>query len=68
MYSVARLSCGRWIVRHPRHPGLAWSHAIADWVQHADGESLTGFAVITFNNEQDADDYATESGLYPRRD
>jgi hypothetical protein len=68
MYSVRQATNGRFYLQHPRHPGLAWSHAVAGWVRHTDGEALDTFAVITFNCEDDADEYATEQELYPRRD
>ena len=68
MYSVRQARSGRFYITHPRHPGLAWSHPGNGWVRHTDGEALDGLAVITFNCEQDADDYATENDLYPRRD
>jgi hypothetical protein len=48
------------------HPGLAWSGAA--WVQHCEGQPAAGMPVLKFDSEDDADDYATENYLYPRRD
>lgn len=66
MYTIATTTSGRFLIRHPIHPGLAWSGA--SWVQHCDGQPATDLPVLTFDSEQAAEDYATENYLYPRRD
>jgi len=66
MYSVAQNPFGRFYIRHPVHPGLAWSGA--QWVQHSDGLPIGQFQICNFDTEDDADDYATNNYLFPRRD
>ena len=66
MYAVATTTAGRFIIRHPLHPGLAWSGE--HWVQHCDGQPATALPVLTFESEDAADEYATENYLFPRRD
>lgn len=66
MYSVQRTAFDRWIIVHPIHNGLAWSGA--HWVRHSEGLPTGGIQVCNFDTEQDADDYATENYLFPRRD
>lgn len=68
MYSVARTRAGSFLIRHPKHPGLAWSDEAQGWVTHADAVNTQGWAVNTFDTEDEADDYATEHDLYPRRE
>ena len=68
MYSIAQLDTGEFILRHPKHPGLAWSHEAGDWVPLAGESGSNQFAVQKFATEDAADDYATENYLYPRRD
>ena len=66
VYSVQQGVFGRFIITHAEHPGLAWSGSA--WVQHCDGLPAVGIQLCNFDSEEDADDYATEHYLYPRRD
>jgi len=68
MYSVRQSASGSYFLQHPRQPGLAWSHEGNGWVRHSDGKAIESFTVITFSDEETADDYATDENLYPRRD
>jgi hypothetical protein len=68
MYSVRATSEGLFYIRHPKHPGLAWSHEAGAWVRHTDAHALDAFGVIRFETEEAADDFATDNYLYPKRD
>lgn len=68
MYTVRPTDAGLFYIQHPRSPGLAWSHVAGGWVQHSDAIGESGLDPIRFETEQDADDYATDNYLYPRRD
>jgi hypothetical protein len=65
-YSVQLGTIGRYIITHPKHPGLAWSGS--GWVQHSGGLPAAGIKVCNFETEDEADEYATEYFLYPRVD
>jgi len=66
VYCVHRTVLGFYLITHPDHPGLAWSGF--GWVQHCDGLPARDYRPLWFDSEDDADDYATEYALYPRRD
>jgi hypothetical protein len=68
MYSLTQRADGRFIIRHPQHPGLAWSQEAEDWVLSALADDPRGFSIVTFASEDAADQYATDHNLYPRRD
>lgn len=68
MYSISQRGDGRFIIRHPKHTGLAWSQEAENWVLAALSDDPSGFAIVTFASEDAADQYATDHDLYPRRD
>jgi hypothetical protein len=68
VYSITQTTQGRFLITHPRHPGLAWSELCGAWTPAGSSFADRAFPIVSFDNEQDADDYATDHGLYPRRD
>lgn len=67
MYSVAQDETGRWYIAHPFTAGLAWSDEARCWVLRTVRLGYASFETIYFASEEEADDYATEQELYPRR-
>lgn len=68
MYTVRVTASGRFYIGHPQHPGLAFSHEAGNWVPKGTSFDDRTWPPTTFDTEQQADDYATDYYLYPRRD
>jgi hypothetical protein len=68
MYSLGQTETGRLYIRHPRIPALAWSAEANDWVPLTPLFQGRSFNALTFDTEQELEDYVNDNELYPRRD
>lgn len=68
MYSLGQTDDKHFYIRHPRIKALAWSDEANAWVPLTPLFQDRSFLAITFNSEEDLEDYVNEHYLYPRRD
>jgi hypothetical protein len=68
MYSVGLTPEGRFYIQDPYHKTLAWSPEPATWVPLTPLFDDRSFIAITFDTEEELEDYVNDHELYPRRD